>query len=161
MTEQATDLTVRKTITVEAPQERAFAVFTEQIGSWWPLETKTIGSAEAETAIFELRAGGRWFERGVDGSECDWGRVLAYEPPDRIVLNWQISADWRYDPQINTEVEVRFITEGERRTRVELEHRGLLDAYGEKAGQMQAIFDSPAGWAEILDRFANQGGLAR
>jgi uncharacterized protein YndB with AHSA1/START domain len=156
MTQQATGLTVRKTITVEAPQERAFAVFTEQIGSWWPLETKSIGSAKAQTATIEPHAGGRWFERGVDGSDCDWGRVVAYEPPDRVVLNWRISADWRHDPQINTEVEVRFIAESNERTRVELEHRGLREAYGEQAEQMQAIFDSPAGWADILGRYGRQ-----
>ena len=156
MTQEATDLTVRKTITVEAPPERAFAVFTGQIGSWWPLETKSIGIAKAQTATMEQHTSGRWFERGIDGSECDWGRVVAYEPPDRVVLNWQISADWRYDPQINTEVEVRFIAETEERTRVELEHRGLREAYGEQAEQMQAIFDSPAGWADIIERYANE-----
>lgn len=154
MTPQATQLTVRKAITVEAAQEHAFAVFTEQMGSWWPLETKTIGSAKAQTAMVEPYAGGRWFERGVDGTECDWGRVIAYEPPGRLVLNWQISADWRYDPTINTEVEVRFIADGEARTRVELEHRGLLEAYGERAEQIHALYDSPDGWADVLDRYA-------
>ena len=154
MTEQATDLTVRKTLTVDAPQERAFAVFSEQIGSWWPLDGKSIGSATAETAILEPRAGGRWFERGEDGSECDWGRVIAYEPPARLVLNWQISADWLHDAEINTEVEIRFIAEGEARTRVELEHRGLAQAYGDKAEQVSAIFDSPDGWRDILGRYA-------
>lgn len=156
MTQQATDVTVRKTIVVDVPQERAFAVFTDQIGSWWPLETKSIGSAKAQTATIEPHPGGRWFERGIDGSECDWGRVLAYEPPERVVLNWQISADWRYDPQINTEVEVRFSAESEERTRVELEHRGLREAYGEQAEQMQGIFDSPMGWGDILERYAKQ-----
>ncbi len=158
MTEQATDLTVRKALTVEAPQERAFAVFSELMGSWWPLEGKSIGSAKAQTAILEPRAGGRWFERGVDGSECDWGRVVAYEPPSRLVLNWQISADWRYDPAINTEVEVRFVAEGEARTRVELEHRGLVQAYGDHAEQVYAIFDSSDGWGDILDRYAKSAG---
>lgn len=153
MTRQVTDVVVRKTIAVQAPREHAFAVFAEQMGSWWPLDTKSIGGATAETAVLEPRAGGRWYERGVDGSECDWGRVIAYEPPARLVLNWQISADWRYDPAINTEVEVRFVAEDETRTRVELEHRGL-EAYGENAEQLYAIFDSPDGWTDILDRFA-------
>jgi uncharacterized protein YndB with AHSA1/START domain len=153
MTEQATRLTVRKTITVEASQEQAFRVFTEQIGSWWPLDTKTIGQAPAATAVLEPRSGGRWFERGVDGSECDWGRVVAYEPPERVVLNWQIGADWRYDPTLDTEVEVRFIVEADGGTRVELEHRGL-EAYGEQAEQMKAIFESPDGWGDLLGRYA-------
>ncbi len=153
MTDQATDLTVRKTITVDAHKERAFAVFSEQIGSWWPLEGKSIGTAEAETAILDPRAGGRWYERGIDGSECDWGRVLSYDPPDRLVLNWQISADWRYAPDINSEVEVRAVTEGENRTRIELEHRGLAEAYGNQAEQVYAIFDSSDGWSDILERY--------
>jgi len=150
---QAAELSVRKTITVQAFPERAFEVFAEQIGSWWPFAGKSIGTAEAETAVLEPHAGGRWFERGVDGSECEWGRVLAYEPPARLLLDWQIGADWRYDPALHTEVEVRFIAEGDA-TRVELEHRGL-DAFGEQAGQMQAIFDSPEGWGEILDAYAD------
>ena len=158
MTEQVTDLTVRKTIVVEAPQERAFAVFSEQMGSWWPLDTKSIGSAEAQTAILEPHAGGRWYERGVDGSECDWGSVIAYEAPARLVLNWQIGADWRYDPNITSEVEVRFIAESETRTRVELEHRNLVEAYGEKAEQIYGIFDSPEGWGGILDHYAKAAG---
>ena len=87
-------------------------------------------------------------------AKCDWGRVVAYEPPVRVVLDWQISADWRYDPQINSEVEIRFIAEAEDRTRVELEHRGLADAYGDRAEQMYAIFDSPDGWGDLLARYA-------
>jgi uncharacterized protein YndB with AHSA1/START domain len=158
MTEHAAELTIRKTVTVEATQERAFAIFTEQIGAWWPLATKTIGSAAAQTAIIEPRAGGRWYERGVDGSECDWGRVVAYEPPRRLLLTWQISADWRHDPDVNTEVEVRFIAESASRTRVELEHRGLLEAYGDRAEELYAILDSPDGWTDILARFAETGG---
>ena len=157
MTPNTTELAVRKEITVEAPRERAFAVFTEEIGSWWPLGEKTIGSAEAETAILEPRVGGRWYERGVDGSECDWGRVLAYEPPERVVLSWQISAAWRYDPSVDTEVEVRFVSEGEGHTRVELEHRGL-EAHGDDAQRMHAIFDSPDGWMGVLNDYARTAG---
>ena len=100
----------------------------------------------------------RWYERGVDGSECDWGRVIAYEPPERVVLNWQISAAWRYDSSIDSEVDVRFVEESESRTRVDLEHRGLAEAYGDRAEQMHAIFDSPEGWGDILDRYAKAVG---
>lgn len=129
-------------------------MFTEQIGSWWPVQDKSIGSVDAQAAVLEPRAGGRWYERGVDGSECDWGRVIAYEPPDGVVLSWQISAEWRYDPSTDSEVEVRFVAEGESRTRVELEHRGLAEAYGDKAQQMYSIFESPNGWIDILDRYS-------
>ncbi len=122
------------------------------MGRWWPLGDKAIGAVEAETAVLEPHAGGRWYERGVDGSECEWGRVLAYEPPDRVVLDWQISARWAFDPNLHTEVESRFITKNSQSTRVEPEHRGLA-AYGESAAQMQAIFESPGGWTGILEDY--------
>jgi uncharacterized protein YndB with AHSA1/START domain len=154
MTQQATELTVRKSIVVAAAQERAFAVFTEQIGTWWPLEGKSIGAVRAETAVLEPFAGGRWFERGVDGSECDWGRVLVYDRPERVVLTWEISADWSHDPSLGSEVEVRFVPAGAERTRIELEHRGLAEAYGEQAPQLFAVFDSPGAWEGILEAFA-------
>jgi uncharacterized protein YndB with AHSA1/START domain len=103
---------VRKSILVKAPPQRAFEVFTSGIGRWWP-PSHHIGKAELQDAIIEPRAGGRWYERGVDGSECEWGRVLAWEPPQRVVLAWQLSADWEFDPSLVTEVEVRFTPEGE------------------------------------------------
>ena len=109
--------------------------------------------------MLEPRAGGRWYERGVDGSECEWGRVLAYEPPDRVLLDWQISARWTHDPDLHTEVEVRFAAAGEARTRVELEHRGLAANYGDDAESLHAIFDAPSGWAGVLGDFA--GAVAR
>ena len=143
---------VRKEITVEASQARAFDVFTREHGAWWPLATHHIGSAAAETAIIEPHAGGRWFERAADGSECDWGRVLVWDPPGRLVLAWEISADWKHDEEIDTEVEVRFVSLGPARTRVELEHR-RLDRYGAAAEQMRGIFDSENGWTNILRLF--------
>ena len=146
-------LFVRKEITVEASQARAFDVFTREHGAWWPLATHHIGSAAAETAIIEPHAGGRWFERAADGSECDWGRVLVWDPPGRLVLAWEISADWKHDEEIDTEVEVRFVSLGPARTRVELEHR-RLDRYGAAAEQMRGIFDSENGWTNILRLFA-------
>jgi uncharacterized protein YndB with AHSA1/START domain len=96
---------------------------------------------------------GRWYERDDDGSTCDWGRVLAWEPPSRLVLSWEISADFQYDPNLKTEVEVRFITEGKDGTRVELEHR-YLDRYGARRDQVRRIFDSDAGWKGLLEAFA-------
>lgn len=143
---------VKKTILVAAPQAIAFDVFTNRVETWWPLETHHIGKSKAVAAVMELRAGGRWFERGEDGSECDWGRVLLVEPPSRIVLQWQISGSWGFDPSVDTEVDVRFFAEGDH-TRVELEHR-KLEAYGDGAEQMRAAFDGKGGWGDILDRFA-------
>jgi uncharacterized protein YndB with AHSA1/START domain len=104
-------------------------------------------------AVIEPRVGGRWYERGDDGSTCDWARVLLWEPHSRLVLSWEISADWRHEPTLKTEAEVRFVAERENRTRVELEHRGL-DAYGARRDEMRGIFDSDKGWKGLLDAFA-------
>ena len=103
MTEQTTARrrdpnSVRKVVTVKAPPAVAWRVFTERMGTWWPLAHYKIGKAKAVDAVIEPRVGGRWYERGDDGSTCDWGRVLAWEPPSRLVLSWDISADWQYDP---------------------------------------------------------------
>lgn len=140
---------VRKELVVEAPQERAFRVFTEGINRWWP-RAHHIGKAELKEAVLEPRAGGRWYERGVDGSECLWGKVLVYEPPRRLVLAWQINAQWQYDETFSTEVEVRFTSEGPKRTRVELEHRDL-ERFGEQQEQSRKAFES--GWGDILAEF--------
>jgi len=150
---------LRKVVTVHAPSEVAWQVFTEKIGTWWPLATHKIGSAKAVDAVIEPRVGGRWYERGDDGSTCDWGRVLAWEPPSRLVLSWEISADWQHDPTLQTEVEVRFIAEGSG-TRVELVHRHL-DRYGDRRDQMRGIFDSDGGWTALLDSFARAAAVVR
>jgi uncharacterized protein YndB with AHSA1/START domain len=150
----ASDDSVRKTIVVAAPAALAFEVFTARLDSWWPLESHHIGKSKPVGAVIEPRAGGRWYERGEDGSECDWGRVLAFEPPRRLLLTWEITADWQHDPTFVTEVEVKFIAEGDKHTRVELEHR-LLDRYGARAAEMRAAFDSPGGWTGLLDKFAS------
>lgn len=142
---------VRKVVSVQAPREVAWRVFTERMGTWWPLATHKIGKANAVDAVIEPRVGGRWFERGDDGSTCDWGRVLVWEPPLRLVLNWSITADWTWNPDLKTELEIRFIAEGAT-TRVELEHRGL-DQYAERAAEIHAIFGSPGGWTGILQAF--------
>lgn len=152
---QDTSPHVEKSLLVRAPVETAFRVFT-QIGRWWPLETHKIGAARAIDAVIEPQVGGRWFEKGEDGSTCDWGRVLAWEPPSRLVLSWEISADWKHDPAIQTEVEVRFTPEGTG-TRVHLVHRHL-DRYGARAAEMVGIFSSPGGWQGLLDRYAAQAG---
>ena len=114
------------TITVDVPVELAFRTFTDAFGSWWPAEYH-IGRADMATAILEPREGGRWYEQGVDGSECDWGRVLAWEPPNRLVVTWQINGQWQYDPDPEraSEIEVRFTADGPDQTTVNLEHRHL------------------------------------
>ena len=154
------NLLVKKTLTVHTSQTRAFEVFTEHFGSWWPLETHHIGAQPAQTAVIEPRAGGRWFERDVDGVECTWGRVLEWEPPHRLLLSWEISADFKCDPKIKTEVEVRFVPEGPDSTRIELEHRHL-EFYGDTAAKMKGIFDSDGGWTGLLQRFAAAAAAAR
>jgi uncharacterized protein YndB with AHSA1/START domain len=140
---------VRKSVLVNAPLAHAFRVFTEQHGTWWPLKTKHIGVTPAQTAIIEPVVGGRWFERSSDGTECDWGRVLVWDPPHRLVLSWDIGSDWKYDPNLGTEVDVRFITESLETTRVELEHR-RLERFGLLVDTMQATLDSEGGWGGIL-----------
>jgi uncharacterized protein YndB with AHSA1/START domain len=144
---------VRKVIKVQAPQPVAWQVFTEQMGTWWPLAVYKIGKANAVDAIIEPCVGGRWYERADDGSTCDWGRVLAWEPTSRLVLSWDINADFQYDPELKTEIEVRFFAEKAGLTRVELEHR-RLDRFGERREEMRAIFDKTGDWGQLLTSFA-------
>jgi uncharacterized protein YndB with AHSA1/START domain len=143
---------VRKVIVVEAPQAVAWRVFTQKMGAWWPLANYKIGKAPAVDAVLEPHVGGRWYERGDDGSTCEWGTVLSWDPPSRLVLSWDISADWQPDPALKTEIEVRFIPEGENVTRVELEHR-RLDRYGARRDQMRRIFDVEGDWGKLLAMF--------
>ncbi|HEX5597391.1 MAG TPA: SRPBCC family protein [Micromonosporaceae bacterium] len=144
---------IRRTITVEAPVEHAFRVFTESFNSWWPA-TYHIGQADLAEAILEAREGGRWYERGVDGSECEWGRVLVWEPPHRLVVTWQINGAWQYDPDAEhaSEIEVRFTADGAGRTVVELEHRHLGRLVHGQA--MHDAVGGETGWGGILQRFA-------
>jgi uncharacterized protein YndB with AHSA1/START domain len=144
---------VRKSMTVDAPQAVAWRVFTTQMGTWWPLADYKIGKAKAVDAIVEPRVGGRWYERGDDGSTCSWGSVLVWEPHSKLVLSWDINADWQYDPDLKTEIEIHFIVQGDSRTRVELEHR-RLDRYGARREEMRRIFDSEGDWGRLLEAFA-------
>lgn len=155
---RSADAIVRRSIVVQAPQAHAFDVFTARFADWWPLATHHIGGAPAATAILEPRAGGRWFERAADGTECDWGRVLVWDPPGRVVLAWEINAAWKHEPGLGVEVDVRFVPAGPDTTRVELEHRGL-ERYGEQARQMRDRFDSDGGWTGILHAFARAAAL--
>jgi uncharacterized protein YndB with AHSA1/START domain len=156
MSTQATATSVHSSILVDAPIERAFSVFTEGIGTWFPSEYNLLAVDIAER-VFEPRVGGRVYDRGTDGSECSWGRVLAYEPPDRVVISWDISPRWdiETDPDKTSEVDVRFTAEGSDRTRVELEHRNL-DRHGEGWEQIRASVAGEGGWPGCLQRFAER-----
>ena len=152
MSHKLQDLIVRKSIVIRAPAAHVFSIFVEHHNVWWP-RSHHIGSTDSFTARLEPRVGGRWYETGSDGSECDWGRVLVWEPPHRLVLSWDINAQWEYDPRIANEVEIRFIPEGSEQTLVELEHRGI-ERFGENADNMRSAFDSPGGWSGILAELA-------
>ena len=150
---------IRRVIGVQAPQEIAWRVFTGKMGTWWPLAVYRIGKASAVDAVIEPHVGGRWYERGEDGSTCDWGRVLVWEPPSRLLLTWDVSADWQYDPALKTEIEVRFIADGADRTRVEFEHR-RLDRYGARRDEMRRIYDTEGDWGRLLQSFAHTAETA-
>ena len=151
---------VKTSIVVAAPIERAFSVFSDGIDSWWPRE-HTIGAAAMREIILEPRAGGRAYTIDVEGGECDWGRVLAYEPPRWLVFSWDISPAWKpeTDPTKCSEVEVSFITESADRTRVELEHRHF-ERHGEGWEQIRNSVSSEGGWGMTLSRFAQATGGA-
>ena len=146
---------VRRSVIVEAPIERAFAVFTGQFGDFKPPEHNMLGVPIAET-VFETHVGGHIYDRGTDGSECRWARVLAFEPPDRVVVSWDISPYWQIetDPDHTSEVEIRFVAETPQRTRLELEHRNIERHGPGWEGVRDGVADD-AGWTLYLDRYAN------
>jgi len=154
MTMQATETSVHTSTVVQAPIEKAFSLFTEGIASWWSPDHHILQGELAEM-VFEPRVGGHVYDRGVDGSECRWATVLAYEPPDRVVISWNITLQWglETDPDKTSEVEVRFQAEGPDRTRVELEHRNL-ERHGEGWEQMRDAVGSSGGWNRGLQLFA-------
>ncbi len=151
---QQTYTPVIRSVTVAASQQRAFTVFTEQFGTWWPREY-SIGQSDLADFRLELRVGGRWYEIGTDGSECDVGQVTAYDPPERLSLAWHLNGSWQYDPDPDhaSEVEVRFIGEGPTSTRVELEHRGF-ERHGEDAPAVHGGVADPQGWSYCLGLYA-------
>ncbi|TRC98800.1 ATPase [Mesorhizobium sp. WSM4306] len=155
MSTQTADTSVRHSIVVEAPMDRAFKVFTEDFGKFKPAEHNMLPVQIAET-VFEPRIGGYLYDRGIDGSECRWARVLAYEPPNRLVLSWNISPQWQIeaDPDKTSEWEVRFIAETADRTRVEIEHRNL-GRHGEGWESVRDGVDGDQGWPLYLQRFAD------
>ena len=159
MTTQTAKTSVQASIVVEAPIERAFSVFTQGIGSWWPPEHHIL-QAELAEMVFEPREGGHVYDRGIDGSECHWARVLVHEPPTRVVISWDVSPQWQIeaDPGKTSEVEVRFVSETPSRTRVELEHRNL-ERHAEGWEKLRDAVGGPDGWVLGLRRFAER--LAR
>jgi len=144
---------VRKTITVNASAERAFRVFTAEYDTWWP-RSHHIGKSPMKKAIIEGRTGGRCYTEQEDGTECDWGTVLVWEPPRRFVMAWQITHEWGYEPDLakSSEVEIRFIPEADQSTRIELEHRHF-ERHGEGAVSMRTSVDSKGGWSDLLQLF--------
>jgi uncharacterized protein YndB with AHSA1/START domain len=154
MATPTTTTSVRNEVVVNAPVERAFAVFTEQMDRIKPREHNLLGVDIQET-VFERRPGGRIYDRGTDGSECEWATVLAYEPPHRVVFSWNISPYWQVEPDAarRSEVEVRFTAEGEERTRVALEHRHL-DRHGDGWEAARDGVAAPEGWPLYLSRYA-------
>jgi uncharacterized protein YndB with AHSA1/START domain len=154
MTTGTQHTSIQVEVVVEAPQERAFRVFTEQFDQIKPREHNMLAVDIAES-VFEPRPGGRVYDRGVDGSECQWARVLAYEPPHRIAFSWDINPQWRIETDLSrsSEVEVRFIPETPERTRVELVH-SRLDRHGEGWEGMREGVSGDQGWPLYLDRYA-------
>jgi uncharacterized protein YndB with AHSA1/START domain len=159
MSTQAAETSVRHSIVVDAPIEVAFSVFTDGFDGFKPREHNLLEVDIAET-VFETRVGGHIYDRGVDCSECRWARVLAFEPPKRVVFSWDISPMWQIeaDPNRTSEVEVSFIAETPGRTRVELEHRNL-DRHGDGWEGMREGVAGDQGWPLYLQRFAEQAGV--
>lgn len=142
---------VRKSVAVAASPETAFAIFTASMGRWWP-PSHAIGTAPMADVVIEPFAGGRWYERGADGSIALWGDVREWSPPHRVVLIWRLDSNWRYRPDLETEVEVTFTPEGAG-ARVTLEHRGL-DRFGAQAEAARGALDGDRGWGWVLGLFA-------
>ena len=152
---------VRKSVRVQAPLERAFSVFVEQMETWWPA-THHIGDTPFEAIFVEPRVGGRWYERNAQGAQCEWGTVLDWDPPRKVRFSWHVgpghdSPDWKFDPDMAkaSEVEIRFSAAGPGATLVELEH-SKLERHGEGYQELRALFDGPGAWSGILECFAKR-----
>ena len=150
------DTSVRKTITVKAGAEKAFHVFTEEFDSWWP-RSHHIGKSPMTESVIESRQGGRCYTKQEDGTDCEWGTVLAWDPPKRLVIAWQITHEWGYEPDLakSSEVEIRFTAQPGGGTRVDLEHRHF-ERMGPAGDTMRAGVGGPGGWPGLLDLFKAQ-----
>ena len=143
---------VRTEVTVPLSPAQAFDLFTDGLDRWW-LRGYKIGAAPMRRAVLEPRSGGRWYEIDEDGAECDWGRVVDWDPPHRLLLHWQITPEWTYDPDLVTEVDVTFTAVDEASTTVVVEHRNM-DRYGAAAEEMRLTFSGPNGWSGLLRQYA-------
>jgi uncharacterized protein YndB with AHSA1/START domain len=154
MTRTTEQTSVLASIDVDASQERAFDVFTRDFGGFKPPEHNLLSSPIAET-IVETHVGGHIIDRGTDGSECRWARVLAHDPPERFVFSWDINPSWRVetDPARTSEVEVTFTALAPDRTRVTIEHRHL-DRHGEGWTAVRDGVGHDEGWPLYLTRYA-------
>ncbi|MEV4351840.1 SRPBCC family protein [Actinoplanes sp. NPDC049596] len=146
--------TVLRQVVVKAGVERAFEVFTARFGDFKPREHNLMSSPIVET-VFEPRVGGNIYDRAEDGSECRWARILAFEPPNRVVFSWDIGPQWTLENDVAnaSEVEVRFIAEGPGQTRVELEHRNI-DRHGPGWESISSALRNDQGWPLYLERYA-------
>jgi uncharacterized protein YndB with AHSA1/START domain len=149
---QTTDAVTHSVLVPLSPED-AFELFTTRFGDWWPKHSHHISDAPAAEALLEPREGGRWFERAEDGSECDWGYVRELDAPERILLAWHLTPDWKFDPSPSkaTEVEVTFTAE-DGQTRVTLEHRGF-EIHGEGGAAMRESVSSEGGWPSLLELY--------
>jgi uncharacterized protein YndB with AHSA1/START domain len=150
MTRTITVAPVRKSLRVHASQARAFEVFTSGIDRWWP-RNHSIGTTPVTKVVIEAKAGGRWYQLCEDGSEATVGKILAWEPPHRFVVSWDINSRWKADATVSSEVEVRFLADGPSATLVELEHR-KFEQMGHEAGEKMRK-DVDGGWPRMLERF--------
>jgi uncharacterized protein YndB with AHSA1/START domain len=150
------DTAVRKSITVNASVERAFDVFTTEFDTWWP-RSHHIGKSPMKEALMEARAGGRCYTTQVDGTECDWGSILEWDPPHRVLIAWQITHQWGFEPDLAkaSEVEIRFTPEPGGRTRVDLEHRHF-ERMGPGGDAMRTGVGGEGGWSGLLAMFAKR-----
>lgn len=157
-TQAAPTASVRRTLRVGVPIEFAFRALTERMGDWWPA-THHIAKTPFAEIVVEPCVGGRWFERDAKGAECDWGRVLVYDPPTRLVVSWHLQADWNFDPSPAraSEVVFDFIAEDAEKTRLEFEHRHL-ERHGEGWEKVRAGVDSPGGWTGVLTQYEQSLG---
>jgi uncharacterized protein YndB with AHSA1/START domain len=150
------DNVVRKIVTVNVPIEHAFEVFTKRFDTWWPRSHK-VGKSDLQSAVLETREGGRWYERGVDGSECEWGRVLVYVPPERLALSWHLDANFQVDPDPAkaSRIDVSFSADQQGRTRVELVHSGF-ENHGPGWERVRDSVAAQGGWSTLLDTFVER-----
>jgi uncharacterized protein YndB with AHSA1/START domain len=156
--EAAQTAMVRRTIRVNVPIEKAFQVFTQRMAAWWPA-THHIAKEPFTEIIVEPRPGGRWYERDAKGNDCEWGQVIVWEPPRKLVTTWQLQPDFKFSPDLSlaSEVALEFIAEGPEATRVEFEHR-RLERHGAAWQELRRAVDAPGGWTLVLAQYVEAAG---